>query len=1200
LCIVGLGASAGGIDALKAFFASVKPDSGAAYVVILHLSPDHDSLLAEVLQRTAPIPVAQVQSRVQVEPNHVYVVPPNKVLTLDGNAIVVSDVLRVEQRRSPVDLFFRSLAEAKESRAACVILSGTGPNGSSGLKRIKEHGGLVLAQAPEEADYREMPTNAIATGLVDFVLPAAAMPARIQAYQAAMRAIGESPPTPAASPIDIEGVRDILTVLRVLTGHDFSNYKPGTIQRRIERRILLRNMPSLSAYAQAVRDQPDEAVALMSELLISVTSFFRDLPAWDTLASRIIPRLFQDKTIHDQIRVWIPACATGEEAYSVAMLVAEHADGVLDQPSLQIFATDLDESAIATAREAFYIDAEVADVSDERLRRFFTRESGGYRVRRELRETILFALHNVIKDPPFSHLDLVCCRNLLIYLNRPVQERVIETFHFALRPGGYLFLGTSETPDGAHDLFTASEKGAHIFQSRGVRSRVTLPPAGTPSLTPLRLPLRSADARVERVTPADLHQRLLERYAPPSIVVTDEHSIVHLSERAGRYLQVSGGEPTRDLLKLLRPALRPDVRAALYQTRNRGETVEVKGIPVILDDGPRIVDVTVHPVLRHADPAGGYLLVMFAEHRPEAAATPDPPNLEPPRSETERETGRIRQQLRTTIEQYETQAEDAKAANEELQAMNEELRSTAEELETSREELQSVNEELTTVNQELKFKIEELGLINDNFQNLINSSEIGTIFLDRHLRVKMSTPAANQIFNLLPSDVGRPLSDITSRLLYDTLHGDIQRVLDDLQTLDREIQTSDRRWIFTRLRPYRTVDDRIDGVVITFQDVTERRRAQEELRRGEERLRLLIDRALEYAIFTMTSDGVIDSWNSGAERMFGYSAGEITGQHFETLFTAEDRAAGVPATELKTAHEHGRASDERLHVRRDGSRFYCSGITIRLGETLGLAKLARDLSVQQQAAEALRVVEADFESRLRERTDHLEAEANARAAAHQHVSSLLRRIVTAQEDERARIARDLHDQLGQQLTALRLSLQRLAENYDEDQIAQALALTQQIDRDLDFLSWELRPAVLDDLGLTAALPLFVREWSEHYRIPAEYQNGNYKAGTLGRDAEVAFYRVAQEALNNIVKHAHASRVDILLEARDGSAVLVIEDDGVGFDPGDRVGDKGVGIIGMQERASLVGATVQVESQAGKGTSIYIRAPIGAGRGDAIF
>ena len=1196
LFVVGLGASAGGIEALKQFFAGVGPDTGTAYVVILHLSPNHDSSLAAVLQHTAAIPVTQVVERVVMAPDHVYVVPPNKLLTIDRNSIVVSEIASTVQRRSPVDLFFRSLADAQGSRAACVVLSGTGPNGSGGLKRVKEHGGLTIAQDPHEAAYQDMPRNAIATGLIDFVLPVAEIPGRIRAYQGRVRR-GEEQPHGTGTQLDPGAMREIMTTLRTRTGHDFSNYKPATIQRRIERRMQLRGLPAVSDYGRMIRAEPEEVTALMRELLISVTHFFRDEAAYDSLALRVVPSIFMNRPGDEPVRVWVPACATGEEAYSIAILLAEHAASLAEPPAFQVFATDLDDRAVGAAREALYSDADVADVSDERITRFFTREPGGFRVQRSLRERVLFAHHNLLSDPPFSHLDLISCRNLLIYLNPQVQQQVVDTFRFALRPGGYLFLGTAESPDGRDDFFTALDKTSHIYERRRVTNRPLPRPRDPPATAP-GAPLQLPQARqLERTSALELHHRLLERYGPPSVVITDEHNVVHMSENVGRFLQVAAGEPTRDLLRMVPPDLRADLRAALHRAVAQRVPVAINAIRARLAEGVRLVDLSVRPALREDDPTRGYLLVTFADTEETAAeAANQAPTTPEDDARLGSELGQLKAQLDATIEQYEARGEESKAANQELQAMNEELRSAAEELETSKEELQSVNEELTTVNQELKIKIEELGLTNNDFQNLINAGELGTIFLDRDLRVKFSTPTANQIFNLMRSDVGRPLSHITSQLIYEDLHADVEQVLADLRTIDREAQTRDGRWIFTRIRPYRTVDDRIEGIVLTFQDITERHSVEERLRENEERLRLLVDCAVDYAIFTMTVEGMVDSWNAGAERMFGYRADEIIGQPVEVLFTPEDRAARLPERELRRAQETGRAPDERFHVRRDGSRFYCSGVTTRLGERLGFAKIARDLSANRQATDELKAVRADLELRVHERTDQLEAEVRAGAAAHAHVTELLRRNVTAQEDERGRIARDLHDQLGQQLTALRLSLQRhrdwlAARDATSADFDEVVALADGIDHDIDFLSWQLRPAVLDDLGLTAALPLFVEQWSAHYRIPAEYHARGISAGQIGPEAEITFYRVAQEAMNNIIKHAHASRVDVLLESRDDAVLLVVEDDGIGFDPGGgTTRDAGIGIAGMQERARLIGATLQVESKPGAGTSVFLRCP----------
>jgi two-component system CheB/CheR fusion protein len=1199
LLVVGIGASAGGIKALKEFFSRVPQHSGIAYVVILHLSPDHDSKLAEVLQTTAPMPVSQVKAATAIEADHVYVVPPNKILEIADGTLLVSEITRPEQRRSPVDVFFRALADSHGSRAVCVILSGTGPNGSAGLKRIKEYGGLVIAQEPAEAEHGDMPRNAIATGLVDLVLRIGEMPAKIAAYVDRFRGEEVEPRSETEPGDHPEAMREVLTLLRVRTGHDFSNYKRATLHRRIERRMTVRSVPSLTHYARLMRQSPDEAVLLMKELLISVTNFFRDPPAWSALEQRIVPRLFVNKATTDQIRVWVPGCATGEEAYSIAMLLAEYAAMSVDQPAIQVFATDLDERAIATARDGLYSEADVADVSEERILRFFHRGNGGYRIKRELREMVLFAHHNLLKDPPFSHLDLISCRNLLIYLNRSIQERLVETFHFALRPGGYLFLGTSESPDGTNDLFLRIDGAAHVFESRTVTSRLALPITDAPITLP-KLPSRPPEARAaEKIAPADLHQRLLEEYAPPSVIVTEDHNVVHMSERAGRYLQIRGGELSRDLLALVRAELRPDLRTALHQAAKARATIEVRNVLVALDDGSHRINIAVRPVLRDGDPARGFFLVVFTESaaiedRADSVTLTSP--AEPLTVQLEEELTRTRAQLRHTIEQYETQVEEAKAANEELQAMNEELRSAAEELETSKEELQSVNEELTTVNQELKIKIEELGLTNNDFQNFINATDIGTIFLDRAMRVKFSTPRARTVFNLLDTDIGRPLTDITSRIKYDGIHRDVETVLDRLQTIEREVETDDGEWDLMRLLPYRTTDNHIDGVVLTFQDITERRRAELRVRQSEERLRLLIDSALDYAIFTITEQGKIDSWNSGAERMFGYSADEIIGSKIDVLFTPEDRAEGAPSQELAEARRSGRAADERYHVRKNGTRFFASGVTRRLGAGgLGFAKIARDLTAQLQAANALEGAHAVLEERVHTRTAELEREMKTSASAKEAVTNLLHRVVNAQEDERRRIARDLHDHFGQQLTALRLALERhqaKAGAAADGDVDEALALTGQIGKDIDFLAWELRPAALDELGLVAALPRFVTEWSLHVGVRAECHLRGYVAGQVRPTTELAFYRIAQEALNNVAKHAHASRADVLLAANDGEVVLVIEDDGVGFDLTAADDDGGgLGLAGMQERAALVGARIQIESTIGKGSSVFVRCPI---------
>src|SRR5262245_18828712 len=1090
--VVGLGASAGAIKAFKEFFTRVPADSGMAYVVILHLSPEHESKLAEILQLSSEIPVTQVKGTVRIKPNQVYVIPPNQSLSMKDGHLALSEMTRIEERRAPVDIFFRTVADAIDTRAVCVILSGTGANGAMGLKRVKEYGGVVLAQDPKEAEYGDMPRNAIATGLVDYILPVSEIPAKIIGYKDNLGSV-RIPAEPLERPeTDEQALRDIFTQLRVRTGHDFTNYKRATVIRRIERRINVYELPDLPSYARLMRERPEEARALLKDLLISVTNFFRDGESFQALENKILPKLFEGKQADNNVRVWVAGCATGEEAYSVAMLLSEYTANSINAPLVQVFATDIDEQAVAYARDGYYTEADVADVSPERLRRFFQKETEGYRVRRELREMVLFAAHNIIRDPPFSHLDLVTCRNLLIYLNRTAQDKVMEVLHFALRPGGYLYLGTSESINGASDLFLTVDKDHHIFQSRAVAARLTLP---IPDLTiTARVDQRTREERAqevraqERLSYLELQQRLLEHYGPPSVLINENYEIVHLSDKAGQYMQFGGGEPSYDLLRVVRPELRLELRTALYQAVNKMTSIEARGLSVKTDDRAQLINMIVRPVMRDDDPGRGFILVIFEEvdekEGVQAMSSGEVlTQVEPVARQIEEELMRVKAQLRATIEQYEVQHEELKASNEELQAMNEELRSAAEELETSKEELQSVNEELTTVNQELKIKIEELSQANNDFQNLMASTEIGTIFLDRSLRVKLFTPRARDIFNLIPADINRPLMDITNNLNYLDLHNDVERVLDKLQTVVREVKTFHDLWYLVRLLPYRTTEDRIDGVVMTFLDITDRKKYEEELR----------------------------------------------------------------------------------HTRDE------------------------------------------LEVRVRERTSELEgavqalrAEIEERIATEERARSLLRQVVTAQEDERRRIARDLHDQLGQQLTALRLKLEAIRERSVNQpelsiQVERAQIIAKQLDADVDFLSWELRPAALDDLGLEATLANFVQEWSRHFGIPATFHTAGLGDGRLSPEIETTLYRIAQEALNNVSKHSQASRVELILERRNDHAVLIIEDNGKGYDlnaesvPVELA--KRMGLVGMRERAALIGGALEIESEPGKGTTIFARTPL---------
>lgn len=872
--MVGLGGSAGSIPALRAFFESVPLESGLTFVVVLHLAPDHHSTLPEMIQRWTKMSVRRAEHADAVKPNTVYVIPPGKHLTVSDGHLSLTDLDREQGRRVAVDLFFRSLADTHGPHAAAIVLSGADGDGTLGIKRIKERGGLTIAQDPDEAEHAGMPRAAIATGMIDWVLKAADMPRRVVDYIAREKRLALPPeegPQPAVaprpSPSEPEAaLREILVFLRTRTGRDFSYYKRATIVRRISRRMQVNGQEDTLAYLAFLRTHPGESGALLKDLLISVTNFFRDRDAFEAMRLRI-PQLFEGKGSGDTVRVWVPACATGEEAYSIAMLLIEHARTLDSPPTLQVFGCDLDEDAVQFARAGVFPDAIAADISEERLRRFFVREHAGYRVRREVREIVLFAAHDLLKDAPFSRIDLISCRNLLIYLTRDAQTRVFEIFHFALKPDGLLFLGSSESVEDGSPLFRTLDKKNRIY-ARKSAARVGLPvPAGPSTLLVRQIeqqfpaePAKAVKTTVvvpppnfsqtaalsvvgsrisskdhDRISWSELHFKLIERFGPPSILVNRDHDIQHISESAGRFLQMVGGQPTTNLLRLVHPSLRVELRAALFRASQTGEVAEAFRVPFAEGGKTCSVDIRVSP---GKEVLADYLVVTFEPRETGTLADGHPPQTraEPVVPHLERELEQIKAHLRDTVEQYEASTEELKASNEELQAMNEELRSATEELETSREELQSINEELTTVNQELKSKVEELGHANSDLQNLMGATAIATVFLDREMRIMRFTTSAAPIFNLIPSDIGRPLSNLQHRVNYPEMQEDAERVIATLAPIEREVTGVGEAYYLARMLPYRTIEDRIAGVVLTFVDITERHRTQEALREHVEEL----------------------------------------------------------------------------------------------------------------------------------------------------------------------------------------------------------------------------------------------------------------------------------------------------------------------------------------------------------------------------
>jgi two-component system, chemotaxis family, CheB/CheR fusion protein len=883
--IVTIGASAGGVHALQNFFVALPEHTGAAFVVVVHLDPQHRSEMAHIISAKTRMPVVQIGTRERLQGDHVYVIPPDRRLQLVDHEISALEFDEPRGQRSPIDLFFRSVAERLGDGFA-VILSGSGSDGAIGVRAVKEAGGIILVQDPNEAEYASMPRSAIATGCADFVLPVRDLAKRL----VDLIRVKESVSVPDIRNFDEELLRRIIAHLRVRTGHDFSKYKRSTVLRRIARRMQVTRADDLREYYDVMRDSPDEAQALLGDLLISVTTFFRDSTAFEIVASNIIPDFFRNRSLDEIVRVWVSGCATGEEAYSLAILVLEEASRHHVRPQIQIFASDLDARALASAREGRFPVAIEADVSEERLRRFFVREGDHYRVRQEVRDIILFAVHDLIKDPPFSHIDLISCRNVLIYLDRELQEQVCSTFQYALNPGGFLFLGASETADYPPGLFRSINRTARIYQS-------TSGPGEKRRLLPRLLgPIHVREQAIQftrTMTPttalgeAVMHRRAIEQVAPPSMLVDEAHRVIHLSENASRYMLPSGGPLSGDAVDLVRPELRFELRSALNRAFEQREPTLSLPMLVRFNGAPHRVHLQVKPVQENGAVGPRTAVIMFIEGE---AVDENVTSLD--RQATDETVRRLRQELeltqarlRTVREESEAANEELRAANEELQSINEEYRSTSEELETSKEELQSINEELQTVNSELKLKLEAISRAHGDLQNLVAATDIGTLFLDSGLRIKRFTDRVTELFSITQIDEGRPITDFAHQLEYSDLIKDARSALADLAPIRREVHSRSGRWYDMRLRPYRTVDDKIDGVVITFVDISERHQVEEALRESERHLaqeKRLLDLSRD-PIFVWNFDGVVVAWNRGSEELYGYSREEAIGRPNEQL-----------------------------------------------------------------------------------------------------------------------------------------------------------------------------------------------------------------------------------------------------------------------------------------------------------------------------
>ena len=1464
--VVGIGAAAGGLEPAGEFLDAMPPDSGMAFVLVQHLPPDRESHMAEVLGRRTAMPVVQVEDGMAVEPDRVCVIRPGRVLTIrDGRLHLGPPLGSPRAANRPVDDFFRSLAEEQRERAVCVVMSGMGSDGTAGARAIKAVGGVGIAQDPGSAQFPGMPQHLIDAGHADYILRPADLPEMLRAY-AGHPYVRGGREADAEATLRREGqqLREILAVLRTRSRQDFAGYKKPTLLRRVQRRMGLARIAGLAEYARLLRESPGEVTALADDLLIHVTGFFRDPEAWGSLRRSVIAPLAEAREPGGPVRAWVTACSSGEEAYTLAMILVEESERAGKSLDIKVFATDLARHALAHARAGVYPGGIESDLEPGRLERFFLKDDAVYRVRPELRDRVVFAPQDVLQDPPLSRLDIATCRNLLIYLEPEVQRRVLALLHFGLNEGGALFLGSSELVAGSEELFEPVDKKARIFRRIGPTRHGSidfpLPHAiqldvGAPGARPAARRLDQA-----RPTVAELTRRvLLEAHTPPAVTVDRDGRILHYHGNMHPFLRHPPGEPTHDLMALAREGVRGAVRAALHRAAAGGAKATAADGWVEVEPGRTLrVAVGASPVAAAADPGGRpgppeFFVVSFEERGELVAAVADGPGG---RGEPEpEELRRLRSAPQGTIEELQASNEELTAANQEVMSLNEELQSANEELEASKEKLQLLYEELTTVNAQLRAKMEDHMAASGDLASMLASADIAVLSLDTSSRIRRYTPAIRDLVDLISSDVGRPLSALARRFDDPHLDDDARAVLERLVPADREVAGADGRHYLRRVLPYRTADDRIDGVVITFVDVTARRqaesafrlseerlrlalaaarmgawtldlaagahtrdanlnrmlgldpaettqpfeaflarvhpddraavraafaassgggqplsvefrvvrpdgtvrwlrdqgdvfrtgvgslmagacvdvterreaedalreseeqfrraieeapipvimhaeggevlqlsrtwtdltgytladvptleawlnraygpgadavrehmhelfrggretlgvefsirtrggavrhwsfsasapgtlrdgrrfvvgmavditdrkRADDELRAGEERLRLIVESAIDYGILTLDPDRLVTSWSPGAEATFGFTREEILGRPADILFTPEDRAAGAPEEETGTALREGRAADERWHLRKDGTRFFASGVLTPLGHggARGFVKVLRDLTERKRTEDALREARDELEWRVTERTAELARSNAALREAMAARTELLRRLVTAQEDERRRLSRELHDGLGQELTALILGLKALERATPEDapgreRLLEVERIVNGIGRAAHDLAVEVRPTALDDIGLASALSAYVARWSERTGLATEFQPLGLDGDRLPPEVETAVYRVVQEALNNVAKHAEARRVSVMVARQDGELVTLVEDDGRGFDPeraGAGSGRRSLGLLGMRERVGLVGGTLVVESGDGEGTVVQARIPL---------
>ncbi len=1211
--VVAVGASAGGLEAFTRLLQHLPADTGMAFVFIQHLAPQHPSMLASLLSRTTAMPVMEVQHGTRVQPDHVYIIPPN---TLMGIADEVLDLKpRPEERGAPrpIDYFFRSLAVDQKGIAIGVVLSGADSDGALGLQAIRGEGGIAIVQSEDSAKHPDMPRTAIAAGTVDLILAPEEIANELARIGRQLSLSGREPSmVPEKNGGDESQLNRIFELIKAATRVDFRGYRRATIRRRITRRIIQRRHEGLEAYISDLESNKTELLALCEDLLINVTSFFRDPEVFLALEKDILPRLLHERSSDLPVRVWVPGCSTGEEVYSIAMCLIEANERSPLPVPIQIFGTDLSEPAIAMARAATYAENQVVNVSPERQARFFARVETGFQVLKPVREMCIFARQNLLVDPPFSRLDLISCRNVLIYLESALQRRVAATFHYALQPNGTLMLGLSESLSNVPGLFSLVDKPHKFFTRKAARVSATLIDRGFAGEQPQSLPLPALSIGREKSFEAELDKAaeriVLSEYGPAWVIVNENFEILQSHGDTSPYLRLAPGRATLALPKMAREPIQGELRKLLAKAKSEAGPAQSTLLQKSGEGGISTVRLEVRRITAPTIDGRCFLVLFFsrakgrlAEPREQSGSTRSPRKSKTGSADLERlrqELILTEQRLQSIIDERDSANEDLTSANEEIQSSNEELQSINEELETSKEELQSSNEELNTVNEELRNRVQELGKLSDDLANLLKSASMPMLMIDNELRIRRLTTSAERLFGFQPGDIGRPIVDIQMRLSMDDLEPRIRRVLETLNPEETELQDRQGCWHVLHVRPYQRGDNRIEGAVLVLVDIDQARRAQLAADSARKFTESVVE-SVQTPLLVLRGDLRVRMANRAFFQSYSLRPADVENQFFYEVGGQQWDLPGLQAALERLSAEQESIEPLEFEQECPGSGRRTVLIHARRiipeGENQILV-VVEDITAQKRAERVLVEEQRRLQRSVQVGATALHDSEAALLRTHEELRALTAGLLNTQEEERRRVSRELHDDLSQKVAKLQFDVETLEQQLPPELMdgkRPLLAIRDEIAtlaNDLRRIAYQLHPATLDHLGLAVAIRTYSQEFSERESLPVEFTAQKVPAH-IPPEVASSLYRIVQEALRNVAKHAGKTSVEIRLTGGSKQLILSIRDHGVGFDIHSAQHQSGLGLIGMQERVRLIRGEFSLETLPGRGAAIRIRVPL---------